>query len=138
MNNVCFCFPFPFFPAFGPVCTPSPSTAADGSLAGALALTLPPTPPPPPAPQAATAGAVDAPRIFFSDTFPFTCGTLALELDDVGNSGNNEFDNFGGACLGPERPPLAAFIAGPVEETTVAWVRSEGGVAELADHGVAR
>jgi hypothetical protein len=74
--------------------------------------------------------------MFFNDTFPFTCGKFALELVDVGNSGNREFDNLGGSCFGPERPP--AFTAGPDRETTVACVRRAGGVAALADHGVAR
>ena len=67
--------------------------------------------------------------------FPFTCGKFARELVVAGNSGNKEFDNFGGACFGPERPP--GFTAGADEETTVACVRRAGGVAELADHGVA-
>jgi len=140
VNKVCFCFPFPFFPPLGPACILSPSTApfaAAESPPSTLAFAFPPAPAPPAA-QAVTAGLPDAPKIFFNDTFPFTCGKFALELADVGNSGNREFDSFGGACFGPERPPAFAFIAGPDEETAAACVRRAGGVAALADHGVAR
>lgn len=88
MNNVCFPFPFPFFPFGGSF--PLPDSGPS----------LPLLPLDPPACQAGAAGGAGFPNIFLNDTFPLT-GALCLFELAVGNSGNRAFDNFGGG--GPGR-----------------------------------
>ena len=102
VKRVCFCLPLPFLPFPDPAVSPSASLSLSLAVAcctvSITALV----------PQAGFAG-VTSPRIFRSETFPFT-GGFCFGAFDVGSSGNKAFDNLGGGTLVPEpRPWLFEF-----------------------------
>lgn len=79
------------------------------------------------------------PKILRKDTFPLT-GAFCLVGPEVGSSGNNEFDNFGGACRlldpGPDDDAGTLFGVGAVK---VLVLLTAGRKPEaLADQGVLR
>lgn len=132
MNNVCFCFPFPFFPFFPePPSSPSPSITtpfppvAEPASPVSPALELGPEP----FSQAEGGGAL-APRIFLNDALPLTFGFSLVELAE-GNSGNRLRSNFGG---------LDCVLETVEEPGTLYGSTTRGADATLAlvDHGVVR
>lgn len=144
VNNVCFCFAFPFFPFPVVAVVISPSVA--GISLAPLSASCPVGCTAAAPAHALTAGVVELPKIFLSDTFPLICG-FCLEFAAVGSSGNSAFDSFGGAWRGP---PCAAAFAEAEEERAGRDSDADGKdeddpgravgalspVAELVDHGV--
>jgi hypothetical protein len=98
VNNVCFCFPLPFFPFPNPASPASPPpSCARGVAPGA------PTFAPLAVEVHTDGGGLTSPKMFFSDLFPATTGLGLPELDE-GSWGNEALDNETGgaelACAG--------------------------------------
>lgn len=96
VNNVCFCFPLPFFPL--PVLLFScagPEAASAGGVLPSFAASQ------------AVADGVVVPRIFFRDWFPPTAALGTRADDEDGSSGKADLDMMGGTG------PLLERVVGP-------------------------
>lgn len=91
VNNVCFCFPLPFFPFPDDCCSAGAEPASVGvdSLARPARFTLLL-----PLLHAATGGVV-SPMMFRRDLLPPTAALGTCAFEAVGSSGNADFDREG-------------------------------------------
>lgn len=137
VNNVCFCFPFPFFP-FPPEGAASPASTPASSCSPP-----PPVLPPAPAPPAHgfTGGVAASPRIFRKLWFPLACGRALGPLPPLGSCGNAALLSVGCAFfLAP--PATAPATPGPATENGTARAAGADDAAAAADeapdadHGV--
>ena len=135
MNNVCFCFPFPFFFPTVPAVTalsPAPSGCTPPSPPG-VDEPLPPDPflpLPPPGCHAGAAGAL-SPRMFRNDWFPPTAALGRRAELLVGSSGNADFESAAG-------PPFVR-APGPGMDVGARTTGGDGAAGAPEDaHGVTR
>ena len=117
-----------------PFLFPFPAVGGAASASGMLSTS---SPLPLPSPQAdACGGPPVVPKIFFNDTFPLICGLCALWTCAEGNSGNADFDNFGGGGrFAPELEATAGLLLLELPRTSTVLPRE---LEAAADHGVDR